>query len=348
MPPAPIPPNEADRLAALRDYSVLDSMCEESFDALTSLAARLTGSPVALVSLVDQDRHWFKSRYGLEASEIPRDRAFCAHAILEPSTPLVVPDATQDARFAENDLVEGPFGLRFYAGVPLVNEEGFALGSLCVLDRKPREMLPEALETMMVLARAVMTALELRRAMNKLRVLALCDSLTGIPNRSAFISALEQAISRLRRHGTPFTLICLDLDGFKQVNDRLGHATGDRVLVHVGCVLRAATRAEDVVARLGGDEFAVLLPGEGTAALVVAERIRDSIATSPHDDAWDVTASVGAMTFLDPPKDVAMALAAADAQMYLAKAAGRNMVASDGHSARRQEAVVSASGESPL
>ncbi len=107
MPPAPPPSDEAERLAALRSYDVLDTACEEAFDDLARLAARLTGCPIALVSLADAERQWFKARVGLDAQETPRDLAFCAHAILRPEEPLVVPDATRDPRFADNALVTG-------------------------------------------------------------------------------------------------------------------------------------------------------------------------------------------------------------------------------------------------
>jgi len=173
MPPAPHPANEAERLAALRSYAILDTDCEAGFDILAGLAARLTGCPIALVSLVDARRQWCKARHGWEASETPRDLALCAHAILDPRHPLVVADATLDVRFADNALVTGPLGVRFYAGMPLVDPAGHALGTLCVIDRVPRAIAPEALETLAGLARAVMATLELRRALGRERATAL-------------------------------------------------------------------------------------------------------------------------------------------------------------------------------
>jgi GAF domain-containing protein len=134
MPPAPLPNNERERLAALRSYEVLDTACENAFDSLAKVAAQITGCPLAAVSLVDANRQWFKGRYGLKISETPRDHAFCAHAILS-QEPLIVPDATRDPRFADSPLVTKDPGIQFYAGIPLVNQEGFALGALCVNDR---------------------------------------------------------------------------------------------------------------------------------------------------------------------------------------------------------------------
>ena len=133
-----IPPNDDKRIETLRSYAVLDTPKEESFDALTRLAARLFGVSIALVSLVDKDRQWFKSSHGLDAEQTPRDQAFCTYAIME-NEPLVVLDATLDERFSDNPLVTGAPGIRFYAGAPLISPENFRLGTFCIIDLKPRE-----------------------------------------------------------------------------------------------------------------------------------------------------------------------------------------------------------------
>src|SRR5262249_44484474 len=136
---APLPENEAERLAALRGLGILDTPPEPAYDELSALAAYVCQTPIALISLVDEDREWFNSRVGgTAAGETPREVAFCAHTILHPDL-LVAPDASADERFANSPLVTSPPGIRFYAGAPLVTAEGHALGSLCVLDHKPRE-----------------------------------------------------------------------------------------------------------------------------------------------------------------------------------------------------------------
>ena len=164
---APVPNNEAGRLDALYQCAILDTGSEESFDSLTRLAAQICNTPMAMVSLVDADRQWFKSKVGVAVSEIPRDIAFCAHAILQPDM-LVIPDALQDERFAHSPLVTSEPAVRFYAGVPLITGEGHALGTLCVNDRVPRELSESQREALRALARQVVILLELRRKLAEL------------------------------------------------------------------------------------------------------------------------------------------------------------------------------------
>jgi GAF domain-containing protein len=159
---AQIPENEELRLAALREYRILDTAAEEAYDDLTALAAYVCGVPIAMISLVDESRQWFKSKVGLNQQETPRDVAFCAHAILQPE-PLIVRDALKDARFADSALVTRAPHIRFYAGFPLTNPDGFALGTLCAIDRKPGQIKPKQKSAMQALARQIIALLELRR-----------------------------------------------------------------------------------------------------------------------------------------------------------------------------------------
>ncbi|MBT5242378.1 MAG: GAF domain-containing sensor histidine kinase [Rhodospirillaceae bacterium] len=161
--PAALPENESERLARLRAYDILDTSPEEAFDRITRVAAHLFGTPIALVSLVDENRQWFKSRQGLDATETPRDVAFCAHAILEDEL-FVVPNATLDDRFKNNPLVTGGPEIQFYAGAPLRTKDGLGLGTLCIIDTKPHDLTDLQLEQLQDLADLAMDALSLRRA----------------------------------------------------------------------------------------------------------------------------------------------------------------------------------------
>lgn len=160
--PVTKPPNEAARLAALERYAILDTEPEQSFDDLTLLASFICKTPVALISLIDGHRQWFKSRVGISVSETPREVAFCSTAIQQTEI-FVVPDALQDERFRNNPFVVSDPHIRFYAGAPLINEDGYALGTICVVDQTPRELTPEERDALKALSRLVLAQMEFRR-----------------------------------------------------------------------------------------------------------------------------------------------------------------------------------------
>lgn len=161
--PAPLPPDEMTRLATLDSFAVLDTPAEESFDGIAKLAASILGVPIALISLVDADRQWFKAHHGISATQTPRDISFCSHVVAE-RAPLIVTDALLDARFADNPLVTGEPRVRFYAGIPLRADDGSILGALCAVDHRAREPSPQQLDALRLLAGHVVSLLELRRA----------------------------------------------------------------------------------------------------------------------------------------------------------------------------------------
>lgn len=165
----PVPERERERLRALALYRVLDTAPERTLDDLTALAATVCGTPISLIALVDRDRQWFKSRVGVDASETPRDVAFCAHALTEGDGLFIVEDASRDERFADNPYVTDEPRIRFYAGAPLIVRGEHALGTLCVIDRVPRVLDEEQRQALRVLGRAVVAQLELQRARQELK-----------------------------------------------------------------------------------------------------------------------------------------------------------------------------------
>ncbi len=187
--------SEAARMAALNRYAILDSEPEQSFDDLVTLAAHICQTPMAMLSLVDDHRQWFKSRLGVQVRETPREVSICAHAIQQGDL-FVVPDTLQDARFRESPLVTGEPHIRFYAGAPLVNEDGYALGTLCVVDREPRELDSAQKEAIQALGRLALRQMELRMNLQLLKE-ALNDRTREEHARELELKRLEEKLVRV-------------------------------------------------------------------------------------------------------------------------------------------------------
>jgi GAF domain-containing protein len=189
--------NDAARVRALQKYAILDSEPEQAFDDLTLLASYVCKTPIALISLIDEDRQWFKSKVGISAKETTRDIAFCSTAIQQPDV-FVVPDALQDERFRTNPLVVSEPNIRFYAGAPLINEDGYALGTLCVLDQTPRELAAEQRAALKVLSRLVLMQMEFRRNLILLKE-ALNDRTREEHERERELKKVQDQLLRVLR-----------------------------------------------------------------------------------------------------------------------------------------------------
>ena len=339
MPPLPI--NEKLRLRALNRLDILDTPDEAVFSAITRLAAAVVEAPIALISLVDAERQWFKARVGLDIRETSRTVSFCAHALVNGEL-LEIEDASLDERFADNPVVRGEAGIRFYAGMPLVLPGGEVVGTLCVVDRVPRKLNATQRMTLEVLARNVVTELELRDRIRVLETevalrheaeirimhLATRDPLTGLPNRAALMDRLQHGLKTAKRDHTQLGVLFLDLDRFKWTNDTLGHDVGDALLQIIAERLTALLRESDTVARLGGDEFAILLPAlhHADEAVQIAQKIITVIAQpmSLKGHSVQVGCSVGVAVYPLQGETEDTLLRHADLSMYHAKELGGN------------------------
>lgn len=313
------PEDEFARLERLRSLEILDTPPEERFDRLTRMAKKLFDVPIALVSLVDENRQWFKSCMGLDVSETPRDISFCGHSILG-DEPFVIPNASEDERFADNPLVLDEPNIQFYAGCPLKALDGRKLGTLCIIDRKPRYLAKDDLETLVDLASMA------EREFSALQ-LATMDELTNISNRRGFRLLAQHGLHFCTREQLPATLVYMDLDNFKPINDQFGHAEGDRVLKVFADQLKNTFRDSDIFARLGGDEFAVLLSDstqEWTERSIL--RLRESLDNINREAnrGYDIPFSYGVAEFNpDKHKTIDDLLSDGDAMMYRAKQSSR-------------------------
>lgn len=454
MLPVPIPANESNRLAKLCEYRILDSVPEAAYDRITRLATILFDAPVALISLIEGERQWFKAKVGIDGDEAPRNISFCAHTICQNDV-FVVEDASRNETFRDNPFVQGEPYLRFYAGAPLCAPGGMNIGTIAITDVKPREFSADQRQSLSDLARIVVDTLEsrllidqaeraeerlvdavesladgfvlynrfdrlvlcnskyreiydksanltvqgmkfediisggvrqgqypdakgredawiaeqlemhqnptvpveqrlpggrwvsiqerrtseggrvgfsiditkLKQQEQKLEKLAWTDSLTGAMNRRRFMEQAEKELARAQRHGGNLSLLVIDADNFKTLNDRNGHGAGDEVLAGLVERWMKVLRSHDIIGRIGGEEFVVLLPKvDGPGALKTAERLRRAIAELPFEYEGillRVTVSIGIARH-SPGDTLAEMMKRADTALYQAKDAGRN------------------------
>ena len=315
--------NEAQRLHAVQAYDIIGSPPEVEFDTLTRIAINAIDTPAGVIGLMDSDRLWFKSQFGLGIPQLDRQIAFCAYAVMSPGDVLVVEDLQEDPRFRENPLVTQAPHLRFYAGAPIVDRHGYALGTIAVVDTKPRKFSELQRSLLRDLSTLVITAMEGRKRTNMLGQMAMTDYLTGLANRGQFEKALRSEMALSKRTSEPFTVFYMDLDDFKQINDSIGHAAGDEVLCEVSRRIKGELRTEDLLARFGGDEFGILLrKSESNSAGVLAKRISEVVRSTIELSTGhkvSVGISIGIATYTKDIESTAGLLAQADGSLYEAK-----------------------------
>lgn len=337
----PLPDNEAERLASLKNLDILDTPAEDRYDRITRLACDALGVENSAINLVDETRQWGKSTCGIESTEGPREHSFCSYAILDDSV-TVIPDAKKDERFEGNKFVNGDPYIRFYMGHPIHTEEQFRIGTLCVFDSAPREATEKDRRILSDLAAIVDSELQrnqldvdrsrLRNELEEAERRSRIDDLTKLWNRGAVFDLIESEVNRSRREDLRLTVGMFDLDDFKYVNDTYGHPTGDRVLQKTAEILRKVTRDYDVVGRYGGEEFIAMFPesGENESRRVcerILQELRDAEFSGPSGEEFAVTTSIGlAVSRKGPNKESKGLVKDADEALYGAKDAGKDTV----------------------
>jgi diguanylate cyclase (GGDEF)-like protein len=310
---APIPTeNEERRIASLHSLRILDTDPEERYDRVTRLAKKLFDVPIALVSLVDENRQWFKSAIGLDVKETSREISFCGHTIQNNQT-FIVENTALDKRFSDNPLVINDPYIQFYAGHPITAPSGENIGTLCIIDTKPRTLSNDdiaALNDLAALVTGEFMSLQL----------ATMDELTNITNRRGFKRLGQHCIDLSNRQNSTCLLVYFDLNQFKLFNDNFGHVVGDQVLKIFAEQMKNTFRTSDVCARFGGDEFIVLLTDaeRKTAEQTIKRLANNLISVSKHLDLpYQITFSYGIVAY-DRQKhsDIEHLIHQADQAMY--------------------------------
>ena len=329
---SPFPPAERERVEVLESCGLLDSLPDPSFDRVTQLTRLFYGADAAFLGLIDGSMQWMKSRTSAEVPEIvARNDSICTLVVASGSE-LVIDDIASSPLLAGHSIQRSPW--RFYAGVPLILDGRWTIGTLCILGKTPGRPQGFTTEALRDLAALSLDLIECRRRNSELQLLSNSDKLTGLGNRRLFDEEIERACRRARRTGEPASLILVDIDHFKQLNDASGHLAGDAALVRVASALRdTARRADDVVARVGGEEFALILGGTDLpAAAERAEWIRTRLEAEgiahPAGPGGKLTASLGVASTQSAETPDRL-FACADRALYAAKAGGRNLVITD-------------------
>jgi len=327
--------DEHGRLLALQRLEILDTLEEDTFEEIISLIQNVFNVPICAVSLVDKERQWFKAQRGLDVSQTDRDISFCTHTIQQ-EQPFIIEDAQKDTRFSTNPLVTSDPFIGSYCGIPLKMPDGYVIGSLCIIDQQPRQFRKNEVATLKSFAKLVIEKIELRQ-------IAATDALTGAFARRAWVNLASTELERSQKHGTDASLMVLDVDHFKTINDTYGHSAGDVVLKQLAHLIFAQKRSSDIFGRFGGEEFVLLMPNTHVSeAEDIANSLRDRVRAHAFDLPVIIDVSIscgltGTQAGPDPLEDM---LERADCALYKAKRSGRNRVVI--HELLRREALQTA------
>lgn len=335
MPAAPLPPDEAERLASLLKMQILDTPAEDRFDRLTRLANKHFNAPFSMITLLDEERQWFKSTRGHQIPETPRAVAFCGYTILQ-DAPLVVEDASTDPRFFDNPVVTGELNIRFYAGIPLRNLEGHRVGTFCILDQQPRRLdleetmslhdLAACAESELQLLRLTQSEIELLSEMDSLRRKASVDALTRCWNEESMTEILVKEHLRAATDGTTLGMMLISVDRFAELNQSSGRAEGDQILCEVAERIRCSLEPTDILGRVDGARFLLIVPRCQTASLEgYAERILSNLRGRPARGV-NLTGSIGIAVWRGRQESPAQFTARADKALNRAQKKGHDRV----------------------
>ncbi len=272
-----IPDNEDERLKALHEYSILETLPERDFDDITKIASEICQTPISLISLIDSDRQWFKSNRGIATRSTPRDYSFCAHAINSPNSILTVKDAREDERFANNPLVNGEPNVIFYAGVPLINGDGFSLGTLCVIDNKPRELTESQLDSLRALANQVVKLLGLKKAAKQLE-----ETQREIHSRNMELEKFAYVISHDIK--SPLNSIIALAGILKQNQQEKNNGNRDEIIDHISnSSLRLKSFIDGIISHYIGVNSKVLDRGEFNLNEILKEIVEGLDPQNEHE-----------------------------------------------------------------
>lgn len=337
MPTAAIPENEQQRLDALDELGIIYTPLEDRFDRITRTICRIFNVPIAYVSLIDRDTQWIKSIQGLDLISTERSISICAHTLLVDEC-IVCEDLTQDARFSDSQFVTDGLKLRFYVGFTL-KSRGQNIGTLCMVDDKPRKFHPEDISTMRDLAFWAQTEINLTQLsevqvqliteLDQAQRDAKLDGLTGLWNQAAIKDILRRAHHRHLITQSPYSIMMIDIDNFKAINDTHGHPFGDQVIQTISSELKTSLRPSDAIGRYGGDEFLIILEGcPHQRAAELSQRILQHshrLTMINKDKKVNIAISIGFASTdnitVDSPEKL---LESADQSLYKAKESGRN------------------------